>query len=384
MIIEEARNVRASDPATFAWSGLRRFHNVDFVAGQMAQLHKVPDRWRKHVHKQATQLRYCLTQAREYFSAAASVSLATKPNLLYYGTMSLALAEILFKQSGDSSLDRARDEHNHHGLSMSAGNVPDGSDLATTAQALRARPIEIDGKRRGTFELWHRTCREHPLAGLATLHYPNVAQPSTRFQVILGAEDAAFPSMPLSGITLADCFVGNPWMAEHLIEAGIRPAFARGTATVTVHYGEQWRATSLVTFHPGFHNETIFENTKAHASMVDRIDIIGDPETGMHLRFNSDYMFGDATPNFLPAATMDTEEWRMWVDKPCLNEFGYFYTALHIAGNYARYFPDRWLNDIERSTPLALAIEELCRIAEWRAPWLTLCELARILYVNEA
>jgi hypothetical protein len=80
---------------------------------------------------------------------------------------------------------------------------------------------------------------------------------------------------------------------------------------------------------------------------------------------------------------IDVEEWRMWTNNPPLNEFGYFYAGLFMAGNYARYYPDRWLDQIERSTPLALAIEELCSIAEWRVPWLTLCELGGNLLVSD-
>jgi hypothetical protein len=35
-----------------------------------------------------------LFQAKEYFDASGAVTLATKPNLLYYSIMSLAIAEI--------------------------------------------------------------------------------------------------------------------------------------------------------------------------------------------------------------------------------------------------------------------------------------------------
>jgi hypothetical protein len=128
-------------------------------------IHRIDQRWRGDVKKQAQQLRYCIIQAREYFAAAATVSLATKPNLLYYGTMSLALAEILFKQDGNSSLDKARGEHRHHGLSMTVGAIPRGADLPTAAAQLRAVPMEVAGVRKGTFELWHRSSREHPLGG---------------------------------------------------------------------------------------------------------------------------------------------------------------------------------------------------------------------------
>src|SRR5262245_27333570 len=104
MILTAARPVKTLSPQSYAWAGLRRFQNVETVARQIAAMHDLPPKSMANARKQATQLRYCLVQAREYFSAAQSVSLATKPNLLYYGTMSLALAEILLKQTGLSSL----------------------------------------------------------------------------------------------------------------------------------------------------------------------------------------------------------------------------------------------------------------------------------------
>ncbi len=74
----------------------------------------------------------------------------------------------------------------------------------------------------------------------------------------------------------------------------------------------------------------------------------------------------------------------MWTNSPPLNEFGYLYVAIYLAGNYARYFPDKWLLDVETSTPLSLAIEELCTMCEWRVPWLALCELDQTLHVQDA
>jgi len=57
--------------------------------------------------------------------------------------------------------------------------------------------------------------------------------------------------------------------------------------------------------------------------------------------------------------------------------------ALFIAGNYVRYYPDRWLRDVVKSAPLAMAIEALCTVAEWRVPWLMFSELRRIMFVPE-
>jgi hypothetical protein len=123
---------------------------------------------------------------------------------------------------------------------------------------------------------------------------------------------------------------------------------------------------------------------RVNANNVLRVNLMGGINTGFILTTRSDNIAGPVDLHIPSAAMVSPEEWRMWTDGPCLNEFGHLYVALHIAGNYARYYPDKWLHDVEHSTPLALAIEELCSLAQWRAPWLTFCELDQTLYVNEA
>src|SRR5262249_44400594 len=146
-----------------------RFHNVSFVEDLICRTHGLEKKDRRNARKQATQLRYTLIQAKEYFDAASSVTLATKPNLLYYSIMSLALAEILFKQTGESSLDAARAQHRPHGLSFHVANNPANADLSSSASALAAKPlIRDDSQRFGTFELWHRSAREMSLCGEVT------------------------------------------------------------------------------------------------------------------------------------------------------------------------------------------------------------------------
>ncbi len=157
MIITATTAIPATDLERFGWTGLRRFHNVEAIQTKISDLHRVP-RNNQNVKKQANQLRYCLQQAREYFDAAKTVSRATKPVLLYYSVMNLALAEILLKQDGNSSLDKAREQHRHHGLTFEfGGDGKHASTLGKHASALSARPAvrPVSGaplERFGTFE----------------------------------------------------------------------------------------------------------------------------------------------------------------------------------------------------------------------------------------
>ncbi|MBR0961751.1 YaaC family protein [Bradyrhizobium japonicum] len=382
MIIRKVQKVKTADMATFAWAGLRRFQNVDLVADRLIDIHLVPKKHHSDVRKQAQQIRYCLIQAREYFSAAKVVTPATKPNLLYYGTMSLALAEILFKQSGLSSLDKARVENKHHGLTMTTTSALRNGSLKAASGALRARPHESFGTRKGTFELWHRSSREHPVSGIVKRHLESGG--STKgYEIVLGAIDSPFPPLPTEGITLAECLEALPLFAEHLGQTDLRPKFVRGSCESEIWLGPMWHSNVDVTFHPSDWRDQLLDAVRVDPGSIDRIHV-REAGTGLAVRLMNDWIYGHIGFPLPPASVLNTSEWRMWINAPSLNEFGYLYVALFLAGNYARYFPDRWLLDVETSTALALAIEELCAIAEWRAPWLAMCELGETLYVVDA
>src|SRR5690242_6575721 len=100
MIIQTTARAPDADTAAFAWSGLKRFLNTEYVSQFLMSLHQLPRSQKGNAEKQANQIRYSLMQAQEYAAAADRVTLATKPTLIYYSVMCLALAKILMKQTG--------------------------------------------------------------------------------------------------------------------------------------------------------------------------------------------------------------------------------------------------------------------------------------------
>lgn len=216
MIIREALSVRTGDRSNYAWSNLRKYQNVDYVHDRIIKLHNLPLKHHDIARKQAQQIRYCVIQAREYFSAAEAVSIATKPNLLYYGIMSLALCEILFKQDGRSSLDKAREQNRHHGLTMTAAATRE-KELAAAARKLKSVPLEIAGERRGTFAIWHKTAREHPFCGQKTDQH-ETGGITDSYGVVFSATDKPLPAIPKVGLTLAECLcrrrTADAWHAQ--------------------------------------------------------------------------------------------------------------------------------------------------------------------------
>jgi hypothetical protein len=387
MIITAAGIVPSTDASSHAWAGLRRFQNVPFVEDVISRLHGISKAHAQNVRKQATQIRYTLIQAKEYFDAAASVTLATKPNLLYYSIMSLAIAEILMKQGGLSSLDKAREQHRHHGLTLRVASTSQKVDLQTAAESLVALPLIRDnGARFGTFELWHRSCREMPICGVATTRHGDVAGESHAFRALLHSEDVRLPLVPKNGLSLLDCLRGLPGMLEFLPGYGITPRIVRGNLTGSDIAGRSpLRHDLTLVIHPGSPEmiQSFYNNFLVRPDAVNNFTVREFPQGGIIQFFIEE---GDVTRGmfFVPNGSMwRKSETRFWPIQEPLNEFGYLYLALFIAGNYARYYPDKWLWDVEQNSPLALAIEQVINLTEQRMALLLYSELSRVYFVMD-
>lgn len=375
------------DDADLGWASLQRFQNVNHTAKQITNLHAPPHSQRQNIIKQATQLRYCLVQAREYHRAGSAVTLATQPTLMYYAAMSLALAEILLKHTGAASLDRAREQHRHHGLTFQDMRAKVGEDnLEAAASQLIARPmVTSSGTKSGTFELWHQTARMAPLVG--TLNQRGLSGGSlSRAEVFGVSVDARLPLLPNGGISLLDCLRAIPDMHDFLRVSRVAPRILRGRVTQDVQKDQAGFKQTIV-IHPGVFANEFFANFYFGADCWPQVKFNEIPNGGILEISVSPIDLQGAAPlryKFPDGVARSRNETLFWPCDQPLNEFGYLYVALFIAGNYARYYPDRWQRDVEEMTELATAIRELLRITNSRLPWLSLGELARKWYMRPA
>lgn len=153
---------------------------------------------------------------------------------------------------------------------------------------------------------------------------------------------------------------------------GIAPGTLRARVTVDVYTQEDpQRTVTSMTVHPSPLAAEFFDNVSFTPNAVNHVELI-EIQGGGTFTITSDSVRGG--PGFIipHGSSWTEEEVRLWPRSMSLNEFGYLYVALFIVGNYARYYPDRWLLDVETCSPLALAIEELVSIAEQRMAWLAL------------
>jgi hypothetical protein len=385
MIIARASQLESQDIEEFSWFSLRAYHNTKFTAERIIVNHQLKKVHFRNAEKQAEQIRFFLLQAREYFEASKAVTLVTRPVLLYYSAMCLATAEFLFKQSGDSSLDRARESHRHHGLSFLNGiSLKDrGNTTIQSAAALIARPATRNvGERFGTFELWHRSAREYPTAGKVSERQGLSGSHIETFGVLAFARDERFSLVPESGVTLLTAIKNIPGMISFLAQFGEGSNLVRAYVNADFDPAAK-RSTTSITIHPG-NNANIaafFDRVEFDANDIGGVEFTELPSGGIIKITNTE----SGLVRFrLPACTSDKFPNVYFCTSPIqdhLNEFGLIYIALYIVGNYARYYPDYWIYDLEKNTQLGMFIEHLLDVAERRIGLLTLSELARVFYV---
>lgn len=356
------------------------FQNVEMMANKIMARHHLDKKQRPFATRQASQIRHCLLQAREYFTASQSVSIATRPVLLYYATMSLALCEVLFKQDGDSRLEKLRERHNCHGLQLKlASDIPTSMSLKELGAAIGAKPQMGDTGPRGTFEAWHQTSAEPPLVGWREVTYPSSQSKASAFSVLMDGDDTRPAPLPRSGVSLLDCLIRLPRMSSILGYYGIASELVR--ATCSAHLTANTSADSFMSgyleiiTHPS--TPLTFEEfgrfCRFSASTIPQLEVIELPENSARFRITYSRTSGDVQ---LPWSIADSTD-MTWFStrKEFLNEFGLYYVCLHILGNVARYYPDKWLAHIEQHTALAVISESLLDIASERLPLLLLSEL---------
>jgi len=183
--------------------------------------------------------------------------------------------------------------------------------------------------------------------------------------------------MPDQGITLIDCMRSHPECARSISQFGVNT-----TAVRAITSREQSELTKTVSssifIQPAAPDilEACYGQILFGASAVNTLNI-SEFRSGMGIRWSTSEN-DPQIPIHLPVATQSrVGEFFMQTDVQYLNEFGILYVGLYILGNYARYYPDYWMNDVDSSSALALAAHDFVDVAEDRAPLLALGEFER-------
>lgn len=211
-----------------SWRRILEFANIELAIEAIESIHGVAtNKTQANYKKQALQLRAALLQAKEYFDAALSSSLYTKPNHLYYGTVALTTACMLLRGDGNKSLDLLRKDakNRHHGLDFTFS-------LATKQASEKLNLLEnsyIKILENGHFPNWYKTLKKiQPVNGVLISIHANGAT-NTSYLALGNYEIKAFDKLANTKTNILDLLKKLPDINNELTTYGIASNAARGS-----------------------------------------------------------------------------------------------------------------------------------------------------------
>jgi hypothetical protein len=364
--------VPRADAERLALRGLQSFFNTETVTQLLCERHSVPASQAHFVRLQAESIRYCLQQALEYREAALA-STFSRPTLVYYSVMSLALSEILFKRDGEFRLAKLRENHAHHGLEFSV-QIPAVLRGEVALGSLSARRLP-----RGTFAVRHETTKSPGLIG-TVIEIKGQGQTS-------GLRQIGLPG-PLIGdvaqrLTLLDLAQICPAIHTESHDLGLKSQLARASLEVTRNLDNNM-STLKVIVHPA--SPDVLDKILKHFIFSPRCaDLVQPLDFAIGAGFTLTY---PSTANYIElkfplSYTLQPTYSLFSTEEVLFNEFGIYYLASYIAGMFARYYPEYWARALDSGNQTFQVIDSLMSAALTRAPLLLLGELRDRCYIFE-
>lgn len=369
--------ITTANVSSEAWRYVMEFANLDLALDALALRHGKPTRDQKrNFRKQAQQIRAALIQASEYFDAARTASLATSPNHLYYGMVSLSTAIMLLYGDGDKSLDRLRKlkASNHHGL-----------DFTTNATAtnchqgmLLLKESRVTPRANGHFLNWYSTLPTHvPL--YSQVSFQRGRMTNTRREQA-GTENCATPAeLVTRSWTLLDLLLYLPDLRNNLLRYQESCPCSRMSYTITVkldsagrpreqdHY---WRIHGADSHDDLLHILNQFRVPACNAGSFNCDIHAGASSCTVTFHRKADDVGLPGKPLFqYPSMRVDMNQesyaFAKQLDTP---EFVDAYLCAFGLSMLARYFPDIWITCLDSHCRATKIIERLVDILIEKAP----------------
>jgi hypothetical protein len=354
------------------WARLLDFANTELCFERIAAVHGVASNnsLKQNYKKQAQQIRVSLLQAREYFRAADIATVVTRPNLLYYGMVSLASAVMLLRGSGDYSLDQLRKNpiNKHHGLDFSTGiNAKDAGQGTSLLEHSYAEVLP-----KGFFLNWYgkTPAGENVYAKVARQHLDGTE--STNYE-IHGIE-RCLRGADLAGrkFSLADLIADLPDLMQYTRAAGIAVPSSRvdyelsieeRTSQMTI----EWRIHSAS---PG-HLKQILEAFRFQGEGGSYFTVVPEePQTHCVVRVAATAQQLATSQYSFPATRLSLNADQFIYGKPnfALTEYAQQYIFMYALSMFARYLPDLWIRCIDSHCKAARVIERSIAEIEKKFP----------------
>jgi len=402
-----SRLLTSRNPQDDVWRFLKYFLHGPIAEKRIREIRNLTSHEQKaNVKKQAEQISYCIRQAEEYFDAAETVSLITKPLLLYYGAVSLSQALVLLRRDGQYSFDflRKHRRHQHHGLkgfgfenlqpdsveyflaglscqvntkNESNQDIPWGH-FPNFYESLKPAPtiLSLDvGDNRNQFRLKSETpAVSHDSRLLLTLV-------DTRFRLLQLASflpDLYFIFRELnipSSITRirVDRFLNKVYRRIPLNEL-ISPGPDINFLTDEIEHVEDLSNFYINDIDEGAQSKLLVLYRKLNPS----IEVVSKTSDSLHLKLITIRKENDKPEQrFYPDILSDYRGRQYLTLDPnnYVHEAASLFMILYLLGMLARYYPDIWVRIITKNAQIAQVLEKLLDVATLRFPILVLDQM---------
>ncbi len=363
----------SNDVAKESWSRLLEFANIDFALNTISRRHGVPGSKKQEANyqKQAEQIRACLLQSREYFTAAKQSSLITSPNHAYYGMVSLASTIMLILGDGTKSLDFVRQStsNKNHGLRFSSGVTK--SSAGTGLSILQDSYVEVLPA--GHFRLWYETLPTTYAAYGLERRYGDNSNVSGLAQ--LGASHClGFKQINGRKYSTLKLMQFLPDLHGELGRYGVRPGSSRFAHELTVN--EKGLRTHMWYIH-GAGSPSALEGILAAFKVTARnisalSSNIEDGSDGGIVKYVEKKEDSPIQLSFPSARVSLSFDRICYAEEIKTLEFVDLYKAAFVLSMLSRYFPDLWVSCLESNCLAAKLIERFSELLVNKAPMLAL------------
>lgn len=409
MTIKAIKRISAEDPLGEIWKYLRFFQHAPTVVDSIRQIHNVPaGAYKADLRKQAEQIGYCIRQAEEYFRASSQVGLATRPNLLYYGAVSLTQALILLRQDGSYSLDARREgsRHNHHGLVMSRGlaeTARKAKDVCEFFNSLECTCFIKDdsGTPWGHFPLFYQSLVPSAYTVKTEIRQTDSTVYNIRYYPVGCAEIVPIDELVKKKLNVLSLIKTLPDMYYSLSELNIVPAVCRGAINRTAVL--QYKPVNLNDVNDSYPGEHLYKDRELERRTEQWLFFLNgvtDEQKKQLISFYNQHgpeiEVRVSTPGLLtlgltivdeggevkgkmyyPDVVEDVRGTKFFIIDPddYIHEPATLLIILFCLGMLSRYFPDVWMRAIDENVQVAEMTNSILNTVYRKLPSLVLDQM---------
>lgn len=373
------------------WRELFEYTNNELTIKNLIKRHGQPEsaKHEANYHKQASQARVCVLQAKEYMDAAQASSVFTSPNHIYYSVYALASLMMLIVGDGTKSLDHLRKDakNRKHGLSFATNCTL--SKASTDINLLKLSSANI--LEYGHFPNWYKSLPQRQ--SLYAEFENKKGLFSTRGMKVCGGNSLApIESLSEKRWTLLDLFSLFPDLDSDLRKCGVRKIRSLSDMMILKNEDQRsityrWRINECEDMRD---LETLLEKFRVEPRFANMMSFTPFP-SGLGGEVRMFFMYGDQVRFEWPDVRETMEHFSIsYADNVNVFEIVELYLVAYQLSMLSRYFPDLWVRCIEsqclsaklisrateiigRKFPilcLSILNEEKTIISTYRQPWM--------------